>query len=322
MTVVVPTYKRSDYLAATLLSLELQLKKNFNVLVVDNDAEGTENKALLNVIEKASHSLSITLFRNTQNLGMFGNWNRGMELADTEWVTILHDDDLLAPTFTRRMEEILENDCRTKLLGASSQTFYGTQTHLPTIANAFGQQASQPANEQPIKSDKKAVKPLTPFGYFLSNPHVGTLGIVFSRTAAIDLGGFTDQFGPSSDYEFFARFCTTYRASYFLSEPLAFYRVAVNESLKPSTMKAFVENDFKIRSSLAQQMRLGRLTEGLLSTAAATAQIQSFSNFSGNKIDGKSLETELLRQLGITRLTAAIMAFLFKSIKKINFLLP
>jgi hypothetical protein len=37
--------------------------------------------------------------RNDTNLGMAGNWNRGLDLAQSELVTLLHADDFLLPSY-------------------------------------------------------------------------------------------------------------------------------------------------------------------------------------------------------------------------------
>jgi hypothetical protein len=39
--------------------------------------------------------------RNPRRRGPFGNWNACMDLCATEWLSILHDDDYLAPGFVR-----------------------------------------------------------------------------------------------------------------------------------------------------------------------------------------------------------------------------
>ena len=43
------------------------------------------------------------LYVNKENIGMIGNWNRGFELANTKYVAMLHDDDMLADIY---LEEI------------------------------------------------------------------------------------------------------------------------------------------------------------------------------------------------------------------------
>ena len=38
-------------------------------------------------------------YKNVQNIGLFGNWNRCFQLACGKWVVLLHDDDLIFDDF-------------------------------------------------------------------------------------------------------------------------------------------------------------------------------------------------------------------------------
>lgn len=49
------------------------------------------------------HSEKIVYYRNEKNLGLFGNWNRCVKLANSEWITFLHSDDMLCEDFLRTM---------------------------------------------------------------------------------------------------------------------------------------------------------------------------------------------------------------------------
>jgi len=45
----------------------------------------------------------VSYHRNEKNLGIGGNWNRCLELAKTEFVTLLHADDVLLPSYAESM---------------------------------------------------------------------------------------------------------------------------------------------------------------------------------------------------------------------------
>ena len=69
-------------------------------------------------------------YKNEKNLGIYGNWNRCLQLARGKWYTMLHDDDLLSNNFLKEMMGVLNknpkisclnritsyNVCYTKLL--------------------------------------------------------------------------------------------------------------------------------------------------------------------------------------------------------------
>jgi glycosyltransferase involved in cell wall biosynthesis len=66
--------------------------------------------------------------RAPAGLGMAGNWNRCLDLADTELVTLLHADDELEPTYAARMVEATDHHpeaaalfCRAAVIDANSR---------------------------------------------------------------------------------------------------------------------------------------------------------------------------------------------------------
>lgn len=97
ITVVIPTYKRVDRLETCIRSiLNQKTEIVFQILVIDNCPEHIVSSDVSDVIKKINCS-NILYFVNTQNLGPMGNWNRGFYLAQTEWVTMVHDDDVVNP---------------------------------------------------------------------------------------------------------------------------------------------------------------------------------------------------------------------------------
>lgn len=96
ITIVIPTYRRPELLAQALASAIDQTAppEDYRILVVDNDpAPDTETERLV----RGMNAPNLTYVKNEKNVGGYGNWNRGFRLADTEWVCLLHDDDLLLP---------------------------------------------------------------------------------------------------------------------------------------------------------------------------------------------------------------------------------
>lgn len=97
LSITIPTFKRFSLLKETLRSVfENQFSFPVEVIIVDNDPENEEQ-----ALEEMSE-FSINEFRyykNTQNYGMFGNWNQCLTLARGKYITILHDDDLLKKNF-------------------------------------------------------------------------------------------------------------------------------------------------------------------------------------------------------------------------------
>ena len=94
VSIVIPTYKRVSTLRETLDSVIRQTgNHNYEILVVDNNPERGDETELM-MAEYVSVK-NLLYFKNTENIGMAGNWSRCSELANGEWVVLIHDDDLL-----------------------------------------------------------------------------------------------------------------------------------------------------------------------------------------------------------------------------------
>ena len=47
-------------------------------------------------------------YRNDRNLGLVGNFNRAVSLADGEYAVLVHDDDYLFPAYLSEMNRITD----------------------------------------------------------------------------------------------------------------------------------------------------------------------------------------------------------------------
>ena len=107
LTIAIPTYKRGELLKETLEScLAQQTNYPFAIMVVDNSPErGCDTEKLMQEYSY-THS-NISYYKNSENIGMIGNWNKLFELSKTEFVTMLHDDDLLDENYVQKIYEVL-----------------------------------------------------------------------------------------------------------------------------------------------------------------------------------------------------------------------
>jgi glycosyltransferase involved in cell wall biosynthesis len=95
ITFAVPYYRGLDYFARAVASVARQTSPDWRLLVCDDSPEGEAGAAL------ALRDDRVRYVRNERTLGMAGNWNRCLDLADTDLVTLLHADDELLPDYTR-----------------------------------------------------------------------------------------------------------------------------------------------------------------------------------------------------------------------------
>jgi glycosyltransferase involved in cell wall biosynthesis len=122
ITFAIPFYSGAAYLARAIESILAQDDDAWQAVVVDDGAEpGIEARV-------RAYGDRIAYVRNPTNLGMGNNFNRCIDLATTELVTVFHADDELAPSYTRTMRAAAARHptapavfCRTHIIGPDHQ---------------------------------------------------------------------------------------------------------------------------------------------------------------------------------------------------------
>jgi glycosyltransferase involved in cell wall biosynthesis len=100
ISVCIPTFNGAPHLKACLDSVLSQTLADFEVLIVD-DCSTDETLAI--AAEYAGRDARFRLVKNERNLGLVGNWNRCIELAQGEWIKFVFQDDMLEPECLERM---------------------------------------------------------------------------------------------------------------------------------------------------------------------------------------------------------------------------
>lgn len=248
LSIAIPTYKRIGLLRETLDSV-FKLKFSFpvEILVVDNDP--TPSLQLMKDMN-GYRSSNFIYYKNTENLGMFGNWNQCLNLAKGKYVTILHDDDLLLPDFATQLNKIhsenaLSNEIAAFAVGILDQrnNRVNRESIIPRRAKNFLKYALGTHGS----TNKTAID------LFFSNPFCGTLGIVMNRQIAVSLQGFNKDWYPVSDYEFWCRWTSRVGPIQFINKRVGLYRVQQNESLREDVRKRFVTGSTEIRYKMVAE---------------------------------------------------------------------
>ena len=233
ITIAIPTYKRAILLREAIDSC-LQQKTNipFNILIVDNDPQrNCETEELI-----ASYvSKNISYYKNTENLGPTGNWNKLFELAQTDFVVMLHDDDKLEDDYIQKIDKVL------KYYQEKIDAIYVETRVFPFTSRIFPRKHV---------SKLKTVS-LTPLDFQFFNA-ICIIGACFNREAIINLNGFNENFYPPIDYEMHLRLSKKKKIIKILNYPLTLYRVSENDSMKWSTITSLNIKDREIQNSIIQ----------------------------------------------------------------------
>lgn len=230
LSIIIPTYKRAELLKECLDSILGQVVRegypDFEILVVDNNPQrGDQTEMLLQTYNVPN----LRYYKNEENIGMTGNFNRCYSLARGKWVTMIHDDDALYETFLANIES------RLNIKGAIIPRFiYGEEF---TPVNFLG---------------KPRLKRIDHRSFSRGNINGAPAGLTVWREYFMETGGFNDLYYPSMDYHWSVMFSHRY-PMYKLTEPLAFWRISTNESLNPDTMRGFLIKDYYIRRTLLRE---------------------------------------------------------------------
>lgn len=204
-SVMIPTYNCTKYLARTLKSLLEQAPSPelMQIEVIDNCSTQDDPEALVRDLGRGR----ISFYRQSQNIGIIGNFNTCVERSTGLIVHILHSDDIVLPGFYKVLQEAFDQE--------------------PTIGAAFCRSIY-------IDEDDVQVE-LSPFsrtttGVFpdllkqIASSHlIESPAFVVRRSVYEQIGGYHPDLFHAADTEMYMRIASHYRVWY---EPasLACYR--------------------------------------------------------------------------------------------------
>lgn len=103
VSICIPTYNRADMVGKAIDSALSQSYNNIEVLVVDNASDDDIGSVIA-----CYNDSRLQFFKNPKNLGIFGNFNKCIELSHGEYIHILHSDDYIDSNFTKTCVEFMD----------------------------------------------------------------------------------------------------------------------------------------------------------------------------------------------------------------------
>lgn len=208
-TVIIPIYKRTDYILDCLAGVLAQWsgEEAMEILVLDN----ASTPPLFDLVNSIGQGI-IRYYRHPENLGVVGSTNAGIALSRGEWIHILHDDDCVYPGFYSRLKQSLENCPQT--VGAAFTGFNyinekGEKVGTGDIVSAYGDNRGIAQNW---------LQQIGVCGL------IATPAVVVKRTTHEHLGGYCPEIQGIDEWEMYKRIAVFYDCWY---EPkiLAGFRV-------------------------------------------------------------------------------------------------
>jgi len=247
VTIAIPTYRRPDELMEAIASALAQATDvPFEILVVDNDPDPQASAAIAARLPQ-SPRVGLRYYCNAENIGMFGNWNRCIELARGDWVTLLNDDDLLRPEYLPQTMDMISR--RPEIDGIVCSKGYHYRSDEYRHPEATGVKARLWRRAKKLRFDRHGLAPVTPRNMFFGLELGNGLGFLFRRDAAIKLGGYYPEDFPMSDGYFYVRYCVRHRL-FWTHRILADIGIGENESMRPETLDGAIYKLKILRESL------------------------------------------------------------------------
>ena len=112
VSVVIPTYKRSEFLLRALESVLHQTWTDIEAVIVDDNGEGSEFRAATqkSLDEHYGSDPRVKRVLNAKNMGGALARNEGIAAATGEYITFLDDDDIFLPNKVQvQVEAMIEN---------------------------------------------------------------------------------------------------------------------------------------------------------------------------------------------------------------------
>lgn len=202
-------------------------REHYEIIVLDNDPDSQGALALISEVPELRER-NFSYFVNAENIGMFGNFNRSIQLARGEWLTILNDDDLLDVNYLTLMLSEISRDVSIDGIICGKRTFSTEQLHetktVPEVLVELGSwwsRCSRIMTKRRLSKLYWRTRGRLSFEmlYLGQNSRFipvrklfwGTIlgngaGFLFRREKALVVGGFYPEEYPSADFGFFVRF--------------------------------------------------------------------------------------------------------------------
>jgi glycosyltransferase involved in cell wall biosynthesis len=250
VSICLPVFNGENFLAAAIDSALSQSFPDFELIIVDD----CSTDQCGHIIESyAARDRRIKYSTNSEKLGLFGNYNRCMDLASGEYIKPFAQDDILHSDMVRRLVDLLDSD-RSVVLASTARTpicVRGARiTDLPPQATA-AEYVSSLSSVSGREVIRKAINPVVNF--------IGEPTTVMFRREHVG-SGFDANFCHLGDLEYWFRVLLNGRYLY-LDEELCSYRMHKKSTTTTNQKYLFYAADL---------LRLGRKYKRFLWEAGGT----------------------------------------------------
>jgi glycosyltransferase involved in cell wall biosynthesis len=217
VSIIIPNYNHARYLPERIESVLQQTYQQFELLLMDDCSQDDSRRI---IADYAARDPRIRVVLNEQNSGStFKQWNKGIALAQGEYIWIAESDDVADLTFLEKL--VRQLDARPEAGLAYSQSW------------RIDENGQQHGTWEPITAELDAALWATDFVLpgpelvrrfmVYSNIIPNASAVVMRRSALAAVGSAPETMRVAGDWVFWTRYLMT-TSLVFVAEPLNYFR--------------------------------------------------------------------------------------------------
>ncbi len=196
VSVIIPTYKRSEDIQRAVDSVLAQTIDSFEVIVVDDNGVSTEGgEKTAQKMAKYADDSRVIYCRHEENKNGAAARNTGIAAAHGKYIAFLDDDDVFRPERLQKMYDRMET-----LDDSWGACYTGYVKHMPNGTEQYSGEKGE--GDLYVQALMRAL-------------YIGTGSNLFFRRSVIeDIGLFDVSFRRNQDLEYLARVLKKYKMAY------------------------------------------------------------------------------------------------------------
>lgn len=237
VSVIIPTYNRTDYLNLTIQSILSQTYQNIEIIVIDDGTPNSNNEVLCKKLDNVKY------IKIENSGGPAKPRNIGIHEAKGKYIAFVDDDDLWLPTKLEKQVAVLENNLDFGLVHSCCEVIDENGIKKNEIIGRPG--------SLDVKHGDVSLRMMGNWTLMMPTPLI--------RKEVVDAVGFFNENMPSAgeDAEFWAR-CSFATQFYYVDEPLAQYRTH-SGNLSRHELK-YLELPYYLKNVIEQQLSSNRIS--------------------------------------------------------------
>lgn len=203
ISVVMPAYNAEKYIREAIDSILAQTFTDFEFIIID---DGSKDSTAA-IVQSYSDS-RIRFYQNERNMGVAATLNRGLDLAQGEYIARMDADDISLPERFEKQVDVLDNNKSIAICGSNAIVFSQEREYTTNL----------PEESNKIRDN-----------LFISSPFIHP-AVMIRKNIMLQNGIEYDlRFEGREDYQLWMKFSLLKYEFYNISQPLIRYRQHSNQ---------------------------------------------------------------------------------------------